>query len=270
MSTSTLSTYLADVAREMRAQSAAIRRDFATHRPSAGSNREDIVERFLAGHLPKRFGVSTGLVISAEGEFSNQADLVVVDDFNNAPLYPNARNRLWPVEAVAAFVEVKTMLNAAETSDAVAKARRFKTLGRTFCNAGGTQRIVDSLFVLWGFDAPSFDTFKSNLTAALVGVPLSEQPDLVIVPDRLVARCGSYLELSKLGQPTSQHRADLHATHGSDLSSLLPGSNEVAELGENSLLAGFVWLDSWLRQAGSRLVDPIRYLPSDIAPTRIA
>jgi hypothetical protein len=270
MSTSTLSTYLADVALEMRAQSAGIRRDFAAHRPSAGSNREEVVERFLANHLPKRFGVSTGLVISADGEFSNQADLVVVDDYNNAPLYPNARNKLWPVEAVAAFVEVKTMLSPTEITDAVAKARRFKSLRRIFGIAGEPQRIRDSLFVLWGFDAPSFDTFKQNLTSALVGVPASEQPDLVIVPDRLVARCGTYLELSKIGQPNSQHRADLHAKYGPSLASLLTSSNEVAEFGENSLLAGFVWLDSWLRQAGSRLVDPLVYLPPGIAPTRVA
>ena len=126
MPTSILANYLSDVAREMRAQSLAMRRDFATHRPSAGANREDLVESFLSQHLPKKFGVSTGLVISSEGVFSNQADLLVVDDQNNAPLYGTARNKLWPVEAISAFIEVKTSLGPAEIADAIAKARRFK------------------------------------------------------------------------------------------------------------------------------------------------
>lgn len=269
MATLVLADYLTDVARDMRAKSAAIRRDFASHRPSAGDNREDLVESFLSQHLPKRFGVSTGMVISSEGVFSNQADLVVVDDQNNAPLYASTRSKLWPAEAVAAFIEVKTSLGPAEIADAVAKARRFKTLRRIFCDAGHTQRITDSLFVLWGFDAPSAETFKANLANALAGVPRAEQPDLVIVPDRLVARAGTYLELSKLGQPSSPYRAQLVAQRGADLSALLPSSNEVAELGENSLLAGYVWLDSWLRQSGNRLVDPTVYLPANLGPMRI-
>ncbi len=45
--------YLSDVARDMRHKSAAIRRDFASHRLSAGENREDLVADFLENHLPK-------------------------------------------------------------------------------------------------------------------------------------------------------------------------------------------------------------------------
>lgn len=269
MTTELLADYLADVAREMRASSAAIRRDFASHRPSAGDNREEIVETFLRSHLPKRFGVTTGLVIATNGAFSNQADLLVVDDHSNAPLYGSSRNKLWPVEAVAAFIEVKTTLGPGEIADAVAKARRFKTLPRQFGYAGNAQRISDSLFVLWAFDAPTVDTVKANLKNALQSVPRNEQPDLIIVPHHFVARAGSYLELSKLGQPTSQFRQQLVDQHGADLSALLPDTNEIAELGENALLAGFVWLDSWLRQSGTRIVDPVRYLPPGIEPSRI-
>ena len=40
------------------------------------------------------------MVISHDGVFPNQADLVVVDEQNNAPLYAATHNKLWPVEAV--------------------------------------------------------------------------------------------------------------------------------------------------------------------------
>lgn len=259
----TLPEYLADVARELRDRSASIRRDFATHRPSAGANREDLVERFLVEHLPKRFGVSTGLLISHDGLLSNQADLVVVDQINNAPLYGTARNKLWPVECVYSLIEVKTSLGPSDISDSVAKGRRFKTLQRTFCEGPFRQRIQDSLFVIWAFDSAHPETVKGNLLQALEGVPRAEQPDFVVVPHRLVAKAGTYLELSRIGQPGSPHRQELEARHVTDIGSLVPEPVEVNDLGENSLLAWYLWFDSWLRQAGPRLVDLINYLPPD-------
>jgi hypothetical protein len=258
-----LPDYLADVAKEMRARSASIRRDFASHRLSAGENREDLVESFLREHLPQRFGVGSGLVISGAGMFSNQADVLITDAFNNSPLYGSSSNQLWPVESVYSLIEVKTTLNLPEIKDCVAKGRRFKTLNRQFTDAGHGQRIRDSLFVIWAFDCPSTETLKANLEAELSGVPREEQPDFVVVPDRLVVQSGSYLELNLLGQPGSPHRAALQAAHGANLSSLLAQAVRVYDMGENALLAWYVWFDSWLRQAGGRLTTPMAYLPPE-------
>ena len=124
-------------------------------------------------------------------------------------------------------------------------------------------RITDSLFVIWGFDSASSATVKRNLFAALVGVPRSEQPDLIVVPDQFVALAGNYHELSVIGQPNSPYRAQLHAQHGPNLEALIEEPGSVLELGENALMAWYVWFDSWLRQAGSRLTDPVAYLPPD-------
>lgn len=258
-----LPEYLADVAKEMRAKSASIRRDFASHHLSAGENREDLVSGFLRAHLPRRFGVSSGLVISHDGEFSKQADLLIVDEHNNAPLHAGNRNKLWPVEAIYALIEVKTQLGPNELADAIAKGRKFKTLQRRYCDAGQSLRIQDSLFVIWAFEAAATTTFKTNLLSALATVPRSEQPDLIVVPDRLVARAGSYLELSKIGQVGSPHRAELHAKHGPNLDVLLPSVAEVGELNENALMAWYVWFDSWLRQTGPRFTTPGAYVPLD-------
>lgn len=174
-----------DIAEDMRHKSDAIRRDFARHRPSAGSNREDLVEQFLIEHLPNRFGVSTGLIISYDGKFSNQADLVVVDNQNNAPLYPQSRNKLWPVESVYALIEVKTQLNQGELDDCIKKGQRFKSLKREFCDTGNTTRIKSSLFVIWAFSSSEPLTLKQTLLKALSDVPRDERPDLLVVPNRL-------------------------------------------------------------------------------------
>ena len=256
-----LDRYLEDVANDMRHKSAAIRRDFARHRPSGGANREDLVERFLTDHLRKRFGVSTGLVISHDGMFSNQADLLVVDDQNNVPLHPQSPNKLWPVEAVYALIEVKTILNLPQLTDAIRKGQKFKRLPRKFCQTQSPQFIDDSLFVIWSFESPKPTTLKNNLIQALSQVPRAQQPDFVIVPDRLVAKSGSYLELARLGHPNSPHRQQLQSQHGQDISALLPESVEVYDLSTNSLFTWYVWFDSWLRQAGPRFMNPVDYLP---------
>ena len=254
-----MTEYLKDVGMEMQRRSDALRRDFAQHPPSAGDNREDIVEKFLKQHLPKRFGISTGFVFSHNGERSQQADLLVVDDQNNAPLYPDDRNQLWPVEAVYALIEVKTQLNRHDQKDAIAKGQRFKSLSRKFLNAGQSIRIENSLFVIWSFESPEASTVKQNLVELLDGVPRGEQPDLIVVPNRLVASAGSYLELSKLGQRNSPYRRQLESKHGGDLSAFIKHPL-VYELGANSLMGWHVWLDSWLRQAGARFTDPGKYL----------
>ena len=256
-----LSDYLKDVAQGMRHKSKAIRRDFAQHRPSGGGNREDLVEQFLTDHLPKRFGVSTGFVISHDGMLSNQADLVVVDDQNNAPLYSQSRYKIWPVEAVYALIEVKTRLNRPQLTDAICKGQKFKRLKRKFCSTQSPQLIDKSLFVIWGFESPKLQTLKANLLQALDNVPIDEQPDLVVVPDRLVIQSGQYLEIAKIGKPNSRHRKQLQSKYGSNLSILFPEPVDVWDIGENSLLAWYVWFDSWLRQAGPRFTNPVDYLP---------
>jgi hypothetical protein len=259
-----LPDYLADVAKEMRAKSTAIRRDFATHRLSAGENREELVKRFLADHLPLRFEVSSGMVVSHNGGFSNQADLVVVDALNNSPLYASSANKLWPVESVLALFEVKTSLGPGELRDSIAKGRRFKALQRRFFNPGYGQRITDSLFIIWGFDCPTPETLKQNLLQELAAIPRSEQPDFVIVPDRVVVRGGSYLELSTIGQPTSLFRKQLEQQHGPNVASvLLPTPLQVGDSGENSLMTWYLWFYSWLMQAGDRSATLTDYLPPE-------
>ena len=260
----TLPEYIADVAKEMAYKSESIRRDFAHHRLSAGECREDLVKDFLQGHLPKRFGVSTGFAISTKDMPSPEADLLVVDHQNNAPLYPDNRKSLWPVEAIYALIEVKTNLNPTDLKDAISKGRKFKSLQRQFCDVPNSpQRIDDSLFVIWAFEAPCATTLKSNLMELLSNVPVNEQPDFIIVPNHLVVQSGSYMELAKLGQPGSNYRRELESRYGQELSGILPEPVQVDECKENSLFIWYTWFDSWLRRAGDRFTDPILYLPPD-------
>ena len=246
----------------MSRKSKSIRRDFRTHNLSSGENLEDVVRDFLIHHLPKRFGVKSGLVISHDDVFSNQADLLIVDEQNNAPLYPDLENQIWLVESVYALIEVKAKLDGTSLADSIAKGRRFKSLQRRFYEPMTPARHIDSsLFAIWAFGSLRPDTLKSHLIDQLSGIPVRERPDLIIVLDELVAKCGTYLETVKLGEPNSRYRRNLLAQYSGDLSGIIRGPVELDHLGENSLLVWSVWLDSWLRQAGGRIADPFSYLP---------
>ena len=255
------SKYMERIAKEMRLKSESIRRDFATHHLSAGANREELVKNFLEGHLPKRFGVSTGLILSHDGEFSKQADLVVVDDQNNAPLYPDGSSKIWPVESVYALIEVKTNLNPRDLEDAVDKGRRFKRLPRKFYDTGMPRRIEDSLFVIWAFEASN--TLKSNLFQMFDQVPTAEQPDFIIVPDRMFAQSGRWLELTTFGQNNSPYRRNLKSRHSNDLSSSSKDSQTIIEGldSKDSLIAWYVRFASWLHQVGPRAYSLSDYIP---------
>lgn len=258
-----LPEYFSDVSTELQRKSDAIRRDFATHHGAAGANRETLLAEALKDSIPGEFRIDTGLITSCDGQFSNQADLVIADGAWNTPFYPAAQNRIWLVEAIYALIEVKTSLTPTELRDALAKCRRFKSLPRKFSDAPLPPRLTDSLFILWAYEAPSPETVKANLEAELAGISVDEQPDFVVVPGKLVATSGSYREISKFGQPGSLHRSDLEAKYGKDLEALRTARSEVLELGKNSLLVWLVWFLSWLKRAGPRNPELLSYLPQE-------
>jgi hypothetical protein len=258
-----LPDYFADIVTELEQKSQAIRRDFATHRPSAGQNREAIIADLLRQYLPKACGIDTGLITSYNGQFSNQADLLIVDQTWNSPFYPTSPNRIWLVESIYAPVEVKTSLAPSDIADCVSKCRRFKMLPRNFSEAPMPPGIRDSLFIIWSYECPSAEVLKSNLSDALVEVPVSEQPDFVVVPSRLVGTAGSYRELASIGQLGSSHRQALIKQYGPNLAGFLREAVEIDEVGENALFVWLLWMLSWLKRVGPRNSELMSYLPQD-------
>ena len=244
--------YFADVAEELKRKSDRVRFNFKTHRPSAGDNREAIVANFLVEHLPKSFGVGTGLILSKDGLFSKQADIVVVDHMRNAPLYSSLPEKIWLVESVYALLEVKTTLSPKDISDSITKCRRFKTLSRAFADVPSKPPISDSLFAIWAFEAPSAETVKENFAKAIKDVPRFEQPDFIVVPDSLIVKSGVYHAFARLGQPGSLRRRELEEKRGDNLAQILGEGFDIWDLGHNALIAWLVWLTSWLNAAGSR------------------
>lgn len=259
-----LPPYFRNIAIELNRKSESIRGAFFSHHGSAGENRESLVAEFLRDYLPNRYGIDTGLINSFDGQFSNQADLIIADTSFNSPLYPSSPNRIWLVEAVYALIEVKTSLSPSDIQDSVDKCRRFKRLPRKFSDAPSKPSIADSLFILWAFESSKSETLKLNLVKSIVNVPRAEQPDFVIVPGQLVAMSGQYMELAKHGQHGSEYRKKLEKQHGPDLTGLQLDLIQVDECGPDSLFVWLIWMLSWLKRAGSRSSELLAYLPPDV------
>ena len=252
--------YFASVSKLLNEKSTMIKAGFSTHHLSGGENREVLVSRFLEEYIPKAYGISTGLIISKDGEFSNQADILVVDQLHNAPLFPDVDKKIWFVESVYSMIEVKTYLSTTDIRDSIKKCIKFKNLERNFGSVPQFPKIQDSLFVIWAFDAPSAETLKANIVSELENVCVENQPDFIVVPNSIIMTGGTYKRISTLGQEGSSHRTKLESIYGRDrLNDVFP-KYEFYNLKENCILTFLIWFQSWLKASGVRSAPLASYL----------
>jgi hypothetical protein len=112
--------------------------DLISHPGERGRARETILAQYLREIVPKGFDIETGFVIDTRGGQSLQQDLIIVRrDYH--PLFKVGGVNFFPVEAVAAVIEVKSTLSTATLRDALRNAASVKELDRT---ASGSNYIV--------------------------------------------------------------------------------------------------------------------------------
>lgn len=105
--------------------------DAMSHQGEKGRNNEFVLRQFLEQHLAKRYTVSTGKILSADGNESGQIDLIVHDRLNTPELVEARAWRLVPIETVYAVISVKTTLDRGELSDAMASVASVRGLPRS-------------------------------------------------------------------------------------------------------------------------------------------
>lgn len=110
------------------------------HAGDRGLEREDIVEDFLLPLLPQQLGIGKGEVRATNGNWSKQEDLIIYDRMTCPRLFIGTKSQIFPVESVAAVIEVKTKLDAKtinEASENIAYIRNLeKTGASTHVGAG--------------------------------------------------------------------------------------------------------------------------------------
>ena len=101
------------------------------HHGSRGTEREEIVARFLKLYVPGTVEVvHNAEIISINGEVSKQCDVVLIDS-STPRLRDIQSHRIIPAECVYGIIEVKTHLNGPELADACAKIAAVKQLTRS-------------------------------------------------------------------------------------------------------------------------------------------
>ena len=97
------------------------------HAGDKGENREEILSEFLTEHLPNRYGVVKGEIITRDGRISHSADIIIYDALNCPVLY-RGRTAILPIEGVYGIIEVKSKLSKAALVDDMRKIQSFKQL----------------------------------------------------------------------------------------------------------------------------------------------
>jgi len=125
-----------DLAARFRARSRELRARFEAceggrHPVEIGGRRETVVRTFLRDELPQTYAVARGEFVAACGEASPQIDALIYDRAV-PPLVPEADGTvLLAAECVHAAIEIKPTIGRSTLAEAVANARRIKTVPRT-------------------------------------------------------------------------------------------------------------------------------------------
>ncbi len=98
------------------------------HRGEIGRANEASLYALFESLVPTGFGVGSGVIFNALNNRSNQTDVVIFNQVDQPRILAQTTQTLFPIETVAAAVEVKTKLTVEEVADAGAKIKRVRDL----------------------------------------------------------------------------------------------------------------------------------------------
>ena len=263
MKTDTLFKHISET---MKKESDQIREQY-DHKSSSGHNREEIVRNFLRRYLPERFGISTGTVISAKGERSNQCDIIIFDKQNSVSLYPAEHpNKLWPVESVYAVIEVKAVLNQASLKKSIDDCEKLKKLEKTFPDfkKPSSCSLKDNiLYVLWSFEHTwKTDNLaeKQRIIEKLKKTETKYHPDFILVLEQLLIQSGYFHELVGRWYQGNPEQIQMLG----ELKEKFTSPNPIYyDSKEYTLMMWYIFFNGWLRNTGDRVHDLVNYIPQD-------
>jgi Domain of unknown function (DUF6602) len=98
------------------------------HRLLKGEFRERRVISGLRTCIPRRYEINSGVVINDSGASSQQQDVILSDSMVAPPFLAAGELSVFPIEAVSAVIEVKSVATSQAVKDAVANIASVKTL----------------------------------------------------------------------------------------------------------------------------------------------
>ena len=100
---------------------------------------------------------------------------------------------------------------------------------------------------------------KKSVSEKISNIPVDEQPDIIVVSNRLFMRMGLYREFTEYGQENSDYyKKDGFLKKQKDIEN--HKFMTCWDLGENTVLTFMLYLTNWLKMAGSRSANLFNYL----------
>jgi hypothetical protein len=167
-----------------------LRQDFEAltalhHGGLKGGEAEKLVIQFLRDHIPKRFDVTSGLILDQNDRVSRQTDVIVYDALN-CPAYRTSETAaVIPSDNVAATVEVKSVLDKDQMHDAFAKASAVKVLAKTKPPDIPMPMMCQTICFVFAFESRlTLDKLSEHYQACVCEFGLGRHIDLVMLLDR--------------------------------------------------------------------------------------
>jgi hypothetical protein len=172
------------------------------HRLLKGEFRERRVIEGLRPFIPRRYEMSSGVVVNAAGGSSRQQDIILADSMTTPPFLAVGELGVHPIEAVSGVIEVKSIATAQAVLDAVENIATVKrlvsdqprdvamirggaiTMGQTVAKPFGGM-----LFL--GTDAPD-EALRDAFIEATTQVGANDRPNAVVVVGKFTLMWGSY------------------------------------------------------------------------------
>lgn len=225
----------------------------AGHMGGRGTLREDAFGRFLDDHLPGRYSVGRGEIVSALNEKSGQIDVIIHDPSRCPVLLRSPSHGLFPIESVFGVVSIKSDLDSTQLAEAYANIRSAKQLvnpksftvaANGFARGVGSPQPVGVVF--------SYQSSRSLEAIAKQAASLDEGlDDLKLRPDFIVV-----LDKGIVG-PRAQIRGDFNS-FGLPTDPL--NLTRVRKTGRNTLLRTYLQLLAELNPLELRDLDLTAYL----------
>lgn len=131
MKTPSIRNYYSALQEQFRLQ-ASILTDVLPHSGERGRNNEERFREFLSRILPKKYSVGSGFVVCSEPSVSvsSQTDIVLFDEFYNAPIHRELASHVYPVEMVYGTAEVKGRLEKRDLRKICDDIAKIRALGQ--------------------------------------------------------------------------------------------------------------------------------------------
>jgi hypothetical protein len=121
--------------------------DPVRHAGEKGRLNETHFTSILRRYLPRRFGIGSGFVVSANKNkpWSHQCDIIIYDALNNAPLYESPAFSIYPIEMVYGVIEVKTDISGQSAlNDCFEKCAHLRKMAQEYIEDHEAERLLQS------------------------------------------------------------------------------------------------------------------------------